>query len=304
MILVTGITGHSGSFFLKRLIAENYTGKIRAIVRENSNTKLIDDSGLNIEKVVGDITDLAFLETAMQEVETVIHITAIHFSKGLVDVAIKCGVKWAILVHTTGRYSKYKSASEGYIAIEDGILAKRAQIGVTVLRPTMIYGSSRDQNMYKLVDYLYRHRFFPLFGKGRNLMQPVHAKDLGNAYYGVLMNPEITINNNYNLSGKEPITYGDLVRHVVKELGTKCKIVQFPIWMSVWGARAYNLLFRNALISVEQVLRMQEDKVFSHEKAARDFGYDPVSFQEGIKGEVAEYLQSTAEFHKLATEGE
>ncbi len=305
MILVTGITGHSGSFFLKRLVAENYTGKIRVIVRENSQTKLIDESGLDIEKVVGDLTDLAFLETAMKDVETVIHITAIHYSKGLVDVAIKSGVKWAILVHTTGRYSKYKSASEEYIAIEDAILTKKAQIGVTVLRPTMIYGSSRDQNMYKLVDYLYRHRFFPLFGKGENLMQPVHAKDLGDAYYDVLVNQSITINHNYNLSGKHPIQYGDLVRFVVKELNTKCSVLQFPIWVSVWGARAYSLVSKNPLISVEQVLRMQEDKVFSHEKAKKDFGYNPVSFQEGIKGEIEEYLLSkNVVYNEIAVENE
>jgi len=35
---------------------------------------------------------------------------------------------------------------------------------------------------------------------------------------------------------------------------------------------------------------MNEDKVFPHADAARDFGYSPASFQDGIKGEVAEYL--------------
>ena len=63
-------------------------------------------------------------------------------------------VRWAILVHTTGRYSRFKSAAEDYIRIEDGILALRDKIAVTILRQTMIYGSSKDQNMFKLVDYL------------------------------------------------------------------------------------------------------------------------------------------------------
>jgi thioester reductase-like protein len=53
MLLVTGITGHSGSYFLKELINNKYEGPIRCVVRETSDTSLIDNSGLHIEKVVG-----------------------------------------------------------------------------------------------------------------------------------------------------------------------------------------------------------------------------------------------------------
>jgi hypothetical protein len=57
------------------------------------------------------------------------------------------------------------------------------------------------------------------------------------------------------------------------------------------AAKLYNFLFRSrAIISVEQVLRMREDKAFSHESAAKDFGYGPLSFQEGIREEVQEFL--------------
>ncbi|MFX0560710.1 NAD-dependent epimerase/dehydratase family protein [Tepidibacillus infernus] len=292
MLYVTGITGHTGKWFLDRLIKENYQGKIRCLVRENSNTELLDHSGLNIEKVYGSLEDKALLVSSMAGVETVVHISSILFSNNVMDAAIKNNVKWAILVHTTGRYSKYKSASEEYIKIEDGILKKRGQIGITVLRPTMIYGSSEDRNMYKLVDYLYRHKFFPMFGKGENLMQPVHAKDLGYAYYDVLVNKDKTFNKEYNLSGKSPIKYIDLVKAVSDTLGRKNIIVKVPLWISILAAKVYNAIDKKAIISVEQVLRMQEDKDFNYDEAAKDFGYTPLSFQKGIKGEVEEYLRS------------
>ncbi|GBF12473.1 NAD(P)-dependent oxidoreductase [Tepidibacillus sp. HK-1] len=292
MLYVTGITGHTGKWFLDRLIKENYQGKIRCLVRENSNTELLDHSGLNIEKVYGSLEDKALLVSSMAGVETVVHISSILFSNNVMDAAIKNNVKWAIFVHTTGRYSKYKSASEEYIKIEDGILKKRGQIGITVLRPTMIYGSSEDRNMYKLVDYLYRHKFFPMFGKGENLMQPVHAKDLGYAYYDVLVNKDKTFNKEYNLSGKSPIKYIDLVKAVSDTLGRKNIIVKIPLWISILAAKVYNAIDKKAIISVEQVLRMQEDKDFNYDEAAKDFGYTPLSFQEGIKREVEEYLRS------------
>lgn len=292
MLFVTGITGHTGKWFLERLIKEKYSGKIRCLVRESSNTNQLDQSGLNIEKVYGSLEDETFLESVMSGVETVIHISTIKYSNNVINAAIKNKVKWAILVHTTGRYSKYKSASEEYIKIEDSLLEKRDRIGITVLRPTMIYGSSRDRNMYKLVDYLYRHKIFPMFGKGENLMQPVHAMDLGNAYYDVLVNKDITFNKEYNLSGKSPIKYFDLVRCVSRSLNRKNIIFKIPLWFSILSAKIYNAIDKNAIISVEQVLRMQEDKAFSYEDATKDFGYSPLSFEEGIKGEVEEYQKN------------
>lgn len=292
MLFVTGITGQTGRWFFKRLVEESYQGPIRCAVRKGSDTSLFKNCSLDLEVVHGDLNDLSFLKTTMTGVDTILHISSILFSENIVETALETGAEWAILVHTTGRYSKFKNASEEYIRIEDGILEKRDRMGITILRPTMIYGSSRDRNMYKLVDFLYRHKFFPLFGKGNNLMQPVHARDLGTAFFEVLKNREKTYNRDYNLSGRSPITYNDLVECVSKELGSNNIIVKMPLWVSILGARIYNALFKSAVISVEQVLRMQEDKAFDHEDAYRDFGYDPIAFDDGIKEEVAEYLAS------------
>jgi len=292
LLYITGITGHTGSWLLKRLIKENYKGPIRCVVRKGSDTSLIDQSDLNIEKVYGDLDDAAFLKESIKGVKTIIHISWIMHSPKIVEAAIANNVNWAILVHTTGRFSKYKSASEEYINIEDSILELKEKINLTVLRPTMIYGSAADGNMIKLIDFLNRFRLFPLFGKGENLMQPVHARDLGNAYYDVLMNPNITMNHNYNLSGKNPLTYKKLIKTVSKKLNKKTVLVTLPLGFSVFSARIYNKITSNALISEEQVLRMQEDKAFSYERAKNDFGYSPIDFEEGIQEEVELYLKS------------
>ena len=63
--------------------------------------------------------------------------------------------------------------------------------------------------------------------------------------------------------------------------------------MCLAGARVWNAARpRSAFISVEQVLRMKEDKAFPWDAAAADFGYSPVGFEEGVAGEIAEYLDS------------
>jgi NAD dependent epimerase/dehydratase family. len=303
MLYITGITGHSGRWLLKRLDQEGYKEKIRCVMRQSKENKpdkykAFDNCGLDLEFVVGNLEDENFLAETLKGVETVVHISGIGFSPKIIAAAISNNVNWVILVHTTGRYSKYKSASEEYIKIEDGILKlceavtqNKRTLNCTVLRPTMIYGSSMDKNMYRLVGYLAKHRFFPLFGDGSNLMQPVHARDLGNAYYQVLTHPEATMNRSYNLSGKEPITYVDIIKTICRQLNKKPVIVKLPIALSIFAAKVYNTFFKNAVISVEQVMRMQEDKAFGYEAARADFGYSPMSFEDGAREEVDEYLR-------------
>jgi len=302
MLYITGITGHSGRWFLKRLNDARYQGRIRCVMRERHRDapqkySIFENCSLDIEFAVGNLEDKPFLMESLKDVDIIIHTAGINLSPGIIEAAIENKVKWAILVHTTGRYSKFKSASEEYIRIEDSILEicrenieRKRVLNCTVLRPTMIYGSSGDRNMYRLIDYISRHKFFPLFGNGSNLMQPVHARDLGNAYFQVLTNPDAAMNKSYNLSGKEPVTYLDIIKTIKRKLDSKAVIIKIPISLSIFAAKVYNALFKNAIISVEQVMRMQEDKVFSHEDAARDFGYDPVSFKDGIGEEVDEYI--------------
>ena len=41
----------------------------------------------------------------------------------------------------------------------------------------------------------------------------------------------------------------------------------------------------------EKVQRLCESRDFPHEEAVRDFGYDPISFEEGLRQEAREYLR-------------
>lgn len=89
MLLVTGITGHSGRFFLQELINNKYQGPIRCIVRATSDTTLLDNSGLNVEKVVGNLNNIEFIKTIVQGVDTIVHIYNIHHSPVIVESSIE-----------------------------------------------------------------------------------------------------------------------------------------------------------------------------------------------------------------------
>ena len=294
MLLVTGITGHSGKYFLQELIRNKYDGPIRCIVRANSDTSLIDNSGLNIEKIVGDLENQEFMNEVMSGVNTVVHIASIFYSVTLMRAAVKNDVKRAILVHTTGIYSKYKSASEEYKGIEKSIdkiiKESNSTIGLIYLRPTMIYGYINDSNMIVFIKMVDRLRLFPIIDQGRNLLQPVNGRDLGKAYYQVLRKSNI-ISGDYILSGESPISMKELFRLISQILGKKTTFISVPLDLGVFMAKLLKVCTLGKVDYIERIQRMGEDRSFSHKSATEDFDYQPMSLSEGLKIEIEEYLK-------------
>lgn len=293
MLLVTGITGHTGKYFLQELIANNYKGKIRCVVRESSDTSMFDNSGLQIEKAVGDLNDKEFVNACMKNVDAVVHIVNIRYSINIVEAAIKNNVSRAILVHTTGIFSKFRMASDEYKDIESKLqyMIKDKLIKVTILRPTMIYGDTCDHNISKFIKMVDKLRLFPVINHGSGLIQPVNARDLGKAYYSVLVLPSKKAKGEYILSGEKPITMLDTFKLISKNLGKKTTFISFPLGFGVFLARFLKIITLGKVDYIEKVLRMSEDRCFSHEEAKKDFGYSPMSFEDGIRMEVKEYLK-------------
>lgn len=294
MLLVTGITGHSGRYFLLELIKNKYEGTIRCVVRKSSDTSLIDSSGLKIEKVVGDLDDQEFIDQAMVGVDTVMHIGSIIYSITVMKAAVKNNVRRVILVHTTGIYSKYKSASEEYksieLSIEKILENSNSPIGLIYLRPTMIYGYVNDRNMVVFIKMVDKLRLFPVIDHGKNLLQPVNGRDLGKVYYKVLSKPDI-MNGDYIVSGEKPITMLEMFKLISDNLGKKTTFISVPMGLGVFMARCLKLCTLGKVDYIEKVQRMGEDRSFSHEAARIDFGYKPMPFAEGLKNEVEEYVK-------------
>ncbi|PPR77383.1 MAG: hypothetical protein CFH01_01572 [Alphaproteobacteria bacterium MarineAlpha2_Bin1] len=297
MLLVTGATSHTGKFFFKRLQDENYSREIRCVVRKNSKIEWLKKLNLKIEFFEGDLSDIESISDSFYGIDTVLNIAGIHFSLPLIQMGMNNNINWFICVHTTGIYSKFKSASYEYKKIESS-MAKNSDL-ITIIRPTMIYGGIEDKNMWKLINYLDNSYVFPVFGSGRNLFQPIFAEDLGNAYYDILINKNKVIGKNYNLSGGSEISYNSILKTVSSLLSRKNLYIHVPIWFSLALLFFYKLLNKKSFsVSYEQVLRMREDKVFSYSDATEDFGFKPVNFQDGIKIEIEEYKKQKKQ-HKL-----
>jgi len=295
MLLVTGITGHTGRYFLKELIDHKYEGPIRCIVRETSDITMLDNSGLNIEKVYGDLNNKEFVWKAVNGVDNIMHIYNIHHSPMIVEAAIENNVKRAILVHTTGIYSNFKYASQGYKDVEKKVTEMTADPNcstkVTILRPTMIYGDLCDSNISKFIKMIDKFRFMPVIDGGKSLIQPVNARDLGKAFYTVLMSPEKTAGKAYDLSGEKPLQMIEVFKMISDNLNKKTIFVSVPLGFGVVLAKIAKVLTVGKINYIERVQRMGEDRSYPHAEAKKDFKYNPMSFEEGIQIEVNQYLK-------------
>lgn len=291
MIFVTGILGHTGTYFIERLIAEKFEEKIRVLVRETSDISLLENSDLNYELIYGDLNDPSIWDKCMKNITQVVHIYNIHYSPEVVESAIRNNVERVILVHTTGIYSKFKDASQEYIEVEKNVkkLSEKS-ISITILRPTMIYGDMKDYNMSKFIKLIDKLKVVPVIDKGQSLLQPVYAKDLGNAYYEVLMNKD-TWNRDYNLSGNAPITMNQVYRTIAEGLNKKIYLLNIPMGLAKFAAKTIKVISFSKLDLVEKVERMGEDRSYSNEEASLDFNFTTTPFQIGIKEEIAEYAK-------------
>jgi nucleoside-diphosphate-sugar epimerase len=296
-LLVTGITGQSGKWFLRRLIQSGNTIpelNVKAIVRDKSKMLKEDLGSLRLEYLYGDLFDEDFVANALKGIDVVLHLAGIGKSEIMMQKATENSVKWMILVHTAGIYSKYKAAAQPYLLIEERInnLLKNKTIDLTILRPTMIYGNMKDENISVFIKMVDKLKFFPVISGGKYPIQPVYEKDLGEAYFQILTHREKTINKQYVLSGKEPITLRETFKVIADLLRKKNYFINVPFSIAyILAIKLYWLSFRK-IDYREKVQRMVESRAISHADAAHDFGYDPVDFRTGLMPEIEQFKQT------------
>jgi nucleoside-diphosphate-sugar epimerase len=91
----------------------------------------------------------------------------------------------------------------------------------------------------------------------------------------------------YNLSGGSVVSFRELLVLVEQLLGKTVRQVSFPLGLGIGLATALEqILGKRSPVRREQILRLQEDKVFSHQAAQEDFGFSPRPLNIGLQQEI------------------
>ena len=282
-IVVTGATGFTGTFVVRELSRTFPQATLRCFVRHASNRSRLET--LPVEFVEGDLRDTASLAAALGGADTLVNVASLGF--GWVDALFEAiagsTLRRGVFVSTTAILTKLPVKSRP-IREHGEELVRRSGLAWTIVRPTMIYGTPDDRNIARLIRFVQRSPLVPVVAPTA-LHQPVHVEDVASAIVACVAAPR-TAGQTYNLSGREPLTFESLVRETIEATGRRTSIVRLPLTPVIRMVRAYNAIASKPRITVEQVLRLQEDKSFDHSEARDAFGFSPRSFADGVREEV------------------
>jgi len=196
----------------------------------------------------------------------------------------RSGIKRLVALSSTSRFTKIDSAYAKERALaqrltdaEELILAwgQKNGIQIVLLQPTMIYANGRDKNVSSIAHFIQKFGFFPLFGSGCGLRQPVHGQDVAFACCAAL--EKSRLKNSYILSGGETLSYREMVQRIFLSLNKPVRLLSFPLWTFKAGVLAVNLLGKKMTAGIAE--RMNQDLVFDHTDAVRDLGFAPRKFE-------------------------
>ena len=217
-------------------------------------------------------------------------------SAGPLDLALRLydavpGLQRAVVFSSTSVVSKQHSPDRKerelaarMLDLEEQLLsgARRRGFGMSILRPTLVYGCGLDANISRLAGWIRRFGFLPVSSRANGLRQPVHADDLAGVAVQALTS-ERGLPGLISVAGGETLTYEEMVRRIFRALGKPERLFFLPETVFALLAGTVDLMRPGVGINAEMVRRQAEDLVFDDSVAREVLGYDPRPFQPGEK---------------------
>lgn len=255
---------------------------MRCLVRDAERSDALpDDPRLEIVEGSLDADDDVF--AALDGIDTVVHVAHIRFAPALIDIMTETGRQYRLIsISSTRLFSRFVTTLREVVREgEEAICQAPPSIRWTILRPSMVFGGTEDNNIERIARFLRRCRLFPIFGSGQNLVQPTFVWDLVDAIEKCLENPRAE-ERCYTLAGPEPMTYRDMVRAIARAAGLPTPVfVRLPLKPSVFAAQVLSWVWDG--LPAEAVQRFDEDRSFLTTPAERDLGFHPTPFEEALE---------------------
>lgn len=281
--LVTGGSGFLGPFVIRRLVAAGY--EVAALARSQVAAAKVAACGAR--PVHGDLRD-ASLDAAVRgsDADALVNLASLGFgdAPAIVAAAEDAGITRALFVSTTAIFTSLPAPTKQVRVAAEAEVTSSA-LEWTIVRPTMIYGTPGDRNMWRLLRFLRRTPVVPLPDGGTNLQQPVHVDDLAAAIVAAVDAPA-TVGQAYDVAGPEAITFRRIVEEAAAAVGRRPRLVPVSSRPFLSLLQLIEKSGRTAPIKAEQIQRLVEDKAFDISAAQRDLAYQPRSFEDGIRAEA------------------
>ena len=292
------VTVFGGSGFLGRQIVKSLAAAgndVRVGVRHPEAASFLQRFGRDgqIELVHADVWKESSVARALKRSASVINTVGHYVEKGgatfdkvhgqgalhVARQAREAGAER--LVHISGLGADPRSDSAYVRARGIGeTLVREAFDGVTILRPGVIFGPGDSlEGLNTLAGIARQSPVVPLFGMGHTRLQPVFVGNVAQACVRVLADSS-TKGKVYEIGGPRVYAYEELVRLVLKQIGSAAVMV--PVPFVVWECLAALLaLHPNPPLTRDQVKLMRRDNVVGGKALTlEDLGIRPISVEE------------------------
>jgi NADH dehydrogenase len=224
MILVSGGTGFVGSAITRELMRRGERVAVLSREAEKARAKFGDE----VEARGGDVRDAKSLAAAMEGVDIVVN--AVQFpgspienrrkgytfeevdlkgTRHQVDAAKAAGVRRFVYISGVGadkdadkHWFRYKWEAEEYL--------KKSGLEWVIIRPTWVFGPD-DVSLNRFLGFAKLLPFVPMFGSGKQDMQPVFIDDVARVAADAALKPEAA-NTLFELGGPEVMSMNDVVK--------------------------------------------------------------------------------------------
>jgi uncharacterized protein YbjT (DUF2867 family) len=277
-VVVFGASNQVGAFLIPQLLENGH--RVVAVSRHSRPPWIHQNRRLDWRQA-----DLADRPDLAVTAPTLLHLAPLTLFPAAMNAVGR--VERAVVTSSTSRFSKVGSSDAGERQLASNLVAgerlagmtcDQAGVGLTVLRPTIIYGAGLDRSLTRLAGLMERWPVMPLPGPAIGLRQPVHAEDIATAIQSVLIHP-VTVGRAYDLPGGDTLTYQAMIERVMKSIDHPPRLLLTPTGLLALALPVLRLHPRWRDLRRAMLERVNEDLVFDVAPAARDFGYQPRAFR-------------------------
>ena len=302
LVTVFGGTGFLGSQVVRRLRAHKVA--VRIASRHPQQVRRLFADEPDVQSVLADVHDDASVAAALRGATGAVNAVSLYAERGhatFQSVHVESARRVALhardhhvrqLAHVSGIGAEPDSPSPYVRSRAEG---ERAVLEVfptaTLVRPAVMFGPG-DAFLTRILSLLGRLPVYPLFGKGRTRLQPVHVGDVAEALARLALQvPGETPSGNstgssmtgssiYVCAGPRIYSYQELLEVIARAAGLRTRLIPVPFVLWRVLARLAEIL-PHAPLTRGQVELMQVDSVASPETRGLDqLGIAPRSIEE------------------------
>lgn len=271
-VVVTGASGLTG-----REVAEQLVGAKHDVV----GIARRQDHIAGVRLVEGDCRDPAVMTGLLHGADALVHVAGILHGPQVAQIGGLGAVEHLVVVSSAGVYSSHRASASAYRTGESAL--RGAHPRATIIRPTMIFGSSRDRNVHHLIAFADRFGMLPLIGRGEAELQPIYYKDLAKIIVSLLERPSSLP---IDVGGAAPLAVVDAFVAILRELGRPVRLIRLPVGPVLWLAQLVDATRGTRL--AERVERLGEERAVDNALMISLTGIHPRSFEDGLRAEIRE----------------